>query len=92
VADAGIAFSGDSGISKVEVSTDGGASWKSADIKDPLSKYTWVLWAAEFTPTIPQGSNRIVVRASDKTGQVQTTEVRPPSPRDGNTGYHIVRI
>jgi DMSO/TMAO reductase YedYZ molybdopterin-dependent catalytic subunit len=88
---AGIAFAGDRGISKVEVSTDGGATWKSANIKDPLSKYTWVLWAAEFTPTAPQGGNRIVVRATDKTGHVQTSEVRPPFP-DGNTGYHIINI
>ena len=88
---AGIAFAGDRGISKVEVSTDGGVTWKSANIKDPLSKYTWVLWAAEFTPTAPQGSNRIVVRATDKTGKVQTAEVRPPFP-DGNTGYHIINI
>jgi Mo-co oxidoreductase dimerisation domain len=47
---AGIAFAGDRGISKVEVSTDGGATWKSASTKDPLSKYTWVLWSGGFTP------------------------------------------
>jgi DMSO/TMAO reductase YedYZ molybdopterin-dependent catalytic subunit len=88
---AGIAFAGDRGISKVEVSTDGGATWKSANIKDPLSKYTWVLWAAGFAPAAPQGSNRIIVRATDKTGKVQTSEVRPPFP-DGNTGYHIINV
>jgi DMSO/TMAO reductase YedYZ molybdopterin-dependent catalytic subunit len=88
---AGIAFAGDRGISKVEVSTDGGVTWKSANIKDPLSKYTWVLWAAGFTPAAPQGSNRIVVRATDKTGKVQTSEVRPPFP-NGNTGYHIINV
>jgi DMSO/TMAO reductase YedYZ molybdopterin-dependent catalytic subunit len=50
---AGIAFAGDRGISKVEVSTDGGGTWKSANIKDPLSNYTWVLWAAGFIPSAP---------------------------------------
>ncbi len=40
---AGIAFAGDRGISKVEVSVDGGNTWKTAIVKDPLSQYTWVL-------------------------------------------------
>ncbi|MDP9289790.1 MAG: molybdopterin-dependent oxidoreductase [Thermoproteota archaeon] len=88
---AGIAFAGDRGIAKVEVSTDGGVTWKSASIKDPLSKYTWVLWTAGFTPATAQGNYRIVVRATDKTGKVQTAEVRPPFP-DGATGYHMINI
>jgi len=88
---AGIAFAGDRGISKVEVSTDSGVTWKSAIIKDPLSKYTWVLWTAGFTPATAQGNYRIVVRATDKTGKIQTAEVRPPFP-DGATGYHMINI
>jgi DMSO/TMAO reductase YedYZ molybdopterin-dependent catalytic subunit len=88
---AGIAFAGDRGISKVEVSTDSGATWKSASIKDPLSKYTWVLWSAGFTPTGAQGNYTVIVRATDKTGKVQTAEVRPPFP-DGATGYHMINI
>ena len=36
--------------SKVEVSADDGSTWRSASIKDPPSKYTWVLWAAGLTP------------------------------------------
>jgi len=77
---AGIAFAGDRGISKVEVSTDGGATWKSASIKDPLSKYTWVLWTAGFTPAAAQGNYTVIVRATDKRGKVQTAEIRPPFP------------
>jgi DMSO/TMAO reductase YedYZ molybdopterin-dependent catalytic subunit len=88
---AGIAFAGDRGISKVEVSTDGGATWKSASIKDPLSKYTWVLWTAGFTPATAQGNYTVIVRATDKRGNVQTAEIRPPFP-DGATGYHMIKI
>lgn len=88
---AGIAFAGDRGISKVEVSTDGGVTWKSASIKDPLSKYTWVLWTAGFTPAGAQGNYKLVVRATDKSGKVQTAEIRPPFP-DGATGYHMINV
>jgi DMSO/TMAO reductase YedYZ molybdopterin-dependent catalytic subunit len=87
---AGIAFGGDRGISKVEVSTDGGTIWKSAVIKDPLSRFTWVLWTAGFTPTGKE-NYKIVVRATDKTGQVQTSELNKPFP-DGATGYHMVNV
>jgi Mo-co oxidoreductase dimerisation domain len=88
---AGVAFAGDRGISKVEVSTDGGATWKSASIKDPLSKYTWVLWTTGFIPPAVSGNYKIVVRATDKTGKIQTAEIRPPFP-DGNTGYHMINV
>ena len=88
---AGVAFAGDRGISKVDVSTDGGATWKSASIKDPLSKYTWVLWTTGFIPPAVSGNYKIVVRATDKTGIVQTAEIRPPFP-DGNTGYHMINV
>jgi DMSO/TMAO reductase YedYZ molybdopterin-dependent catalytic subunit len=87
---AGIAFGGDRGISKVEVSIDGGATWKSAIIKNPLSQYTWVLWTAGYTSTGNE-NYKIVVRATDKAGQVQTAEFNKPFP-DGATGYQTVNV
>ena len=87
---AGIAFAGDRGIAKIEVSTDGGTTWKTARVKDPLSKYTWVLWTAGYTPTNKENYS-IVVRATDKTGKVQTTEMSPPFP-NGATGYHTITV
>jgi len=85
---AGIAFAGTRGISKVEVSTDGGSTWKTAQIKDPLSKYTWVLWTAGYVPP-NQENYKIVVRATDKSGKTQTTEMNPPFP-NGATGFHTI--
>ena len=85
---AGVAFAGDRGILKVEVSSDGGATWKEARIKDPLSPYTWVLWATELNVTM-KGNYKIIVRATDKTGKIQTAEVRDPFP-NGAMGYHVV--
>jgi DMSO/TMAO reductase YedYZ molybdopterin-dependent catalytic subunit len=87
---AGIAFAGDRGISKVEVSIDGGNTWKTAVVKDPLSQYTWVLWTSGFTAT-DNGTYDIVVRATDKTGQVQTSKLEDPFP-NGAEGYNRVNI
>ena len=86
----GIAFAGSRGISKVEVSTDNGATWRNAVIKEPLSQYSWVLWAAELDLT-SQLQQRLVVRATDKNGNVQTSEIREPFP-DGATGYHMINV
>lgn len=87
---AGVAFAGDRGISKIEVSSDGGNTWKSATIKDPLSNYTWVLWTSGFTPKVA-GDYKIVVRATDKTGQVQTSQFEDPFP-DGASGYNAINV
>jgi DMSO/TMAO reductase YedYZ molybdopterin-dependent catalytic subunit len=86
---AGMAFAGDRGILKVEVSTDGGATWKTAKIKDPLSQYTWVLWSIELDLT--GNEHHIAVRATDKTGKLQTDQIQDPFP-NGSTGYHLVNI
>lgn len=86
----GIAFAGSRGISKVEVSNDNGATWRNAVIKEPLSQYSWVLWAAELDLT-SQLQQRLVVRATDKNGNVQTSEIREPFP-DGATGYHMINV
>ncbi|TVP40429.1 molybdopterin-dependent oxidoreductase [Candidatus Nitrosocosmicus arcticus] len=87
---AGIAFAGDRGISKVEVSVDGGTTWKTAIVKDPLSQYTWVLWTSGFTAE-DKGNYKIIVRATDKTGQVQTSELEQPFP-NGADGYNQLDI
>ena len=85
---AGIAFAGDRGISKVEVSTDGGNTWMTASLKDPLSRNSWVLWALEWIPQ-NKGKYNVVVRATDGYGNLQIAEITDIYP-NGATGYHSV--
>jgi len=87
---AGTAFAGDRGISKVEVSTDGGITWNEAILKKPRSPNSWVLWVSEWTTTA-KGDHTIVVRATDGTGQLQDPEFRTPFP-EGATGYHSIDV
>jgi hypothetical protein len=87
----GIALAGSRGISKVEVSNDNGVTWRDAVIKEPLSQYSWVLWAAELNLTDQQQQQKLTVRATNKSGTVQTSEIREPFP-DGATGYHMINV
>jgi DMSO/TMAO reductase YedYZ molybdopterin-dependent catalytic subunit len=87
---AGMAFAGDRGIAKVEVSIDGGATWKDAHLKDALSPYTWVLWTVDV-PVASNNHYKIIARATDKTGKVQTSEIADPFP-NGATGYPVINV
>ncbi len=87
---AGVAFAGDRGISKVEVSVDGGNTWNEATLKPPRSPYSWVLWAYGWKPTAT-GTANIVVRATDGKGQLQDPTVTQSFP-EGASGYSSVQI
>jgi len=87
---AGVAFAGDRGISKVEVSTDGGSTWNAAELKTPKSPYSWVLWAYEWMPTT-NGTQTIIVRATDGSGQTQDSTSSQPFP-NGATGYNSIEV
>jgi hypothetical protein len=86
---AGVAFSGNLGISQVEVSTDGGNHWQTAILKRPLSALTWVLWEIPWQPKT--GSHVIVVHAVDLQGNVQDPTIADPVP-NGSSGYHTITV
>ena len=86
----GVAYAGARGIRRVEWSADGGTTWQEAALLPPLGPYTWVFWAARWTPTRP-GAHTLTVRATDGEGALQTAASQPPIP-DGATGYHRVPI
>jgi DMSO/TMAO reductase YedYZ molybdopterin-dependent catalytic subunit len=87
---AGYAFAGDRGVSKVEVSFDNGVTWQQAELKTPLSDLTWALWAYEWKPSAA-GEYKVVARATDGAGQVQTSTEQQTFP-NGATGYAAAMV
>jgi DMSO/TMAO reductase YedYZ molybdopterin-dependent catalytic subunit len=86
----GVAFAGTRGISKVEYSTDGGSTWTDAPFDPPLSELTWVVWRSTWSPSA-EGAYRLVVRATDGTGALQTSLSTPSYPT-GAAGYHTIQV
>lgn len=84
----GIAFAGARGISRVEISADGGP-WQPVELNRPLSPLTWVLWQTSLN--LATGEHTLTVRAIDGHGQVQTPETSSTHP-SGATGYYTKTI
>jgi DMSO/TMAO reductase YedYZ molybdopterin-dependent catalytic subunit len=88
----GAAWAGDDGVTAVELSADGGATWHAATLAPLRNRYDW----ARFTAAVPiasDGPAEIMVRATDDRGRAQ-----PLRPENWNPqGYacntvHRVRI
>jgi DMSO/TMAO reductase YedYZ molybdopterin-dependent catalytic subunit len=85
---AGVAWAQHRGIAKVEVQVDGGP-WMEATLAPTVSADTWRQWSVVWQAT--KGKHTIRVRATDTTGQTQTSTPAPPAP-DGATGWHSIGI
>ena len=77
----GLAWDGGSGIARVEVSFDGGASWSEAKLDPELGKYAWRRWRASWTP-VAKGSAIMTARATSAAGESQRA-----TPRWNRSGY-----
>ena len=91
----GIAFGGRYGISRVQVSTDRKKTWHDAELKPPLSKWSWVLWRYDWRPS-GEGEYEITVRAVDRSGKLQESgsllgKLFRSFP-DGAKGLHSVNV
>lgn len=82
----GLAFAGNRGIQRVEISLDDGGSWQDARLAPPLSQDSWVFWTYQWHPTT-RGRYMLVARSTDGTGELQTSRVQGTVP-NGATGYH----
>ncbi|HST88934.1 MAG TPA: molybdopterin-dependent oxidoreductase [Ktedonobacterales bacterium] len=87
---AGVAYAGERGIARVDVTTDGGKTWQPATLRRPLGNLTWVLWELPWTPSA-SGTYILGARSVDGTGNVQTPDLAPTLP-DGASGYDSVAV
>jgi DMSO/TMAO reductase YedYZ molybdopterin-dependent catalytic subunit len=86
----GVAFGGDRGITRVEVSFDDGENWQEARLDYPGTKLTWALWSYTWHP---EGADdyTLVVRATDGEGEVQEWDEDRPF-KSGTTGFHKIVV
>ncbi|MBC7940820.1 MAG: hypothetical protein H7Z19_13840 [Chitinophagaceae bacterium] len=78
----GVAFGGLDAIRRVEVTLDGGKSWRDARFVGPdLGRYAWRQFA--LMAHLPAGNHLLASRATDAAGKVQ-----PPQRFESAGGYN----
>ncbi|MET8682715.1 sulfite oxidase [Streptomyces sp. NPDC004732] len=85
---AGVAWAQHRGIDKVEVRVDDGP-WQLADLAAEDTRDTWRQWSFPWKATA--GGHTLTVRATDRTGAVQTDKRTRTIP-DGASGRHSVVV
>jgi hypothetical protein len=80
----GAAWTSDGEVTKVELSTDGGATWNEAKLLGESKPNAWRLWEFDWrTPSEP-GEASLITRATDSRGRTQPVE------RDPDCGTYMI--
>ena len=79
----GIAWAGPEAVAAVELSCDGGDSWRRAELIGPQHRYSWTRWRVEWEPSGP-GEYRLLARAISASGEIQPSRHNPL-----HGGYHV---
>jgi hypothetical protein len=80
----GAAWASEVELAKVELSTDGGATWKDTNLLGEAKSNAWQLWEFNWqTPRAP-GKQTLIARATDSLGRTQPVE------RDPDRGTYMI--
>ena len=74
----------DGNVTRVEVSTDGGATWRDAEFVDPESRSTWRRWRLRWQVPATAGEAVLMSRATDAQGRTQ------PMTRNPDWGTYVI--
>jgi len=81
----GLAWAGEEAVAKVELSTDGGSTWREAELLGPSAPYSWIMWEYLWDVRTP-GFSRLVSRAISTSGRVQ------PAEHDSLLGGYLIHF
>jgi DMSO/TMAO reductase YedYZ molybdopterin-dependent catalytic subunit len=80
----GAAWACDAEITKVELSTDGGVTWKDAKLLGESKPNAWRLWEFNWQTPLSPGTQTLIARATDSLGRTQ------PLHRDPDRGTYMI--
>lgn len=78
-------------IARVEVSTDGGGTWREAELTPSEDPFAWTQWRADWNTDAP-GDYVLACRAEDEEGNVQPLDPNEVWNRQGMGGNGVQRI
>jgi DMSO/TMAO reductase YedYZ molybdopterin-dependent catalytic subunit len=80
----GAAWTGETEVTRIEVTTDGGHTWVEAEFMDPARRYAWRRWQVDWTTPAQPGRYILLARATDAEGRVQ------PDRHDPSYGSYAI--
>jgi DMSO/TMAO reductase YedYZ molybdopterin-dependent catalytic subunit len=80
----GAAWAGDTDVTEIALSTDGGQTWAAAEFVDPVQRHTWRRWKYDWLTPKKAGQYTLLARAKDANGAVQ------PEKHDPNYGTYVI--
>jgi DMSO/TMAO reductase YedYZ molybdopterin-dependent catalytic subunit len=85
----GFAWAGPAGVRLVEVSVDGGVSWRPAGFMGDNAPMAWREWGTDIE-VVPPARLTLMARATDNTGEMQPVAARANGGGYGNNSIHKV--
>jgi len=80
----GAAWAGETEVTAIEVSTDGGQTWAHAQFLDPVQRHAWRRWKFDWLTPRHAGQFILLARAKDANGNVQ------PDKHDPNYANYVI--
>jgi DMSO/TMAO reductase YedYZ molybdopterin-dependent catalytic subunit len=80
----GAAWAGETDVTEIAVSTDGGQTWAEAEFIDPVRRHAWRRWRFDWLTPKKPGQYTLLARAKDARGVLQ------PDEHDQNYGSYVI--